>query len=555
MVISTSGDFAVPGASGGDEDLVLFDDNAGTFEIYFDGSDVAMSDNSEDVQAVSLDNLTGGFFFSTLGQLNTPDQAGDDSDVFTFEFDTSTGAPTVGTIGLLLTGDSIGFGAENIDGLTVFSSEFAPSFNVGPTAIPDIATTDEGTSLTVAVLDNDTDPDVGDDPSNFSLDSLDAVTVSGLSIDPTLPSGVISIVANEIRFTPGSTFQELDPGDSAIVTVFYSMSDDEGETSQSTLTLTVDGDDDRMSINATSAADVIEVQEGSTTLDVSINGVQTSYPIAEITDGVVVNGLGGNDIMTLLPGGNTLELRLNGGTGDDILNGNDNANDLLGGSGNDIVDGFGGNDIIKGGGGNDTIDAGPGDDFVLGNFGRDLIKGGSGNDTIDGGLGFDTLRGGSGNDILIGNQGNDRLFGQSGNDTLNGNAGSDILVGGDGDDTLNGDFDSDLLIGSLGVDALRGGLGTDILIAGATSIDNDSASLDNIIGEWRSPSGYNVRVNNLRDGSGTTGGGVNGTLFLPDVVQLPDNDVDELFGEGSRDYFWGLTTEVGDLASNEIVDP
>lgn len=309
-----------------------------------------------------------------------------------------------------------------------------------------------------------------------------------------------------------------------------------------------------LQFRGTNDDDVIEILETPQIVEIWLNGQLSTYLPSTLLS-LEVLGLGGNDTMTLLSGENTIPTVISGGHGDDTITGNEHANELLGKSGDDIINGLGGNDYIVGGIDDDTIDAGPGDDNVFGNAGRDSIKGGSGSDTIDGGIGYDTIRGGSGNDILIGNKGNDRLFGQAGNDILNGNAGNDILVGGSGVDTINGDFDADLLIGSSGVDILRGGLGADILIGGSTSIDNISGSLDLIMAEWKSTNGYNARVNNLRDGTGTVGGGANGTLYLPDVVLLPDADVDDVQGQGSRDYFWGDATEVGDLLGNEIVDP
>ena len=90
-------------------------------------------------------------------------------------------------------------------------------------------------------MSNDADIDNLDNSSNFSLDSIDSVTVNGLTIDPTLPDSVVSIASNQVRFNPGNAFDELDSGDQAVVTIGYTMSDVGGLSSSSQLVLTIVG--------------------------------------------------------------------------------------------------------------------------------------------------------------------------------------------------------------------------------------------------------------------------------------------------------------------------
>lgn len=92
-----------------------------------------------------------------------------------------------------------------------------------------------------------------------------------------------------------------------------------------------------------------------------------------------------------------------------------------------------------------------------GGNGNDVLNGTDGNDRLDGGNGSDTLNGGGGNDTLNGGNGNDTLNGGDGNDTLNGGNGNDVLRGGAGNDTLNGGNGNDLFI-------LAAGDGTDTII-------------------------------------------------------------------------------------------
>ena len=115
--------------------------------------------------------------------------------------------------------------------------------NDAPVAVADTDTTEENTAVSVDVLANDTDVDSNDNPSNFSVDSFNVVSVSGIAA-AALTSGSVSIVNNEIVFDPGTDFDELNVGDSATVVIDYTMSDDSGAQSSSTLTVTVTGTND-----------------------------------------------------------------------------------------------------------------------------------------------------------------------------------------------------------------------------------------------------------------------------------------------------------------------
>jgi Ca2+-binding RTX toxin-like protein len=57
-----------------------------------------------------------------------------------------------------------------------------------------------------------------------------------------------------------------------------------------------------------------------------------------------------------------------------------------------------------------------------------LLDGGAGNDTLNGGRRQDVLLGGAGDDVLAGNKGNDLMVGGAGADSLDGGAGTDLLV-------------------------------------------------------------------------------------------------------------------------------
>ncbi|NER51189.1 MAG: hypothetical protein F6J92_31865, partial [Symploca sp. SIO1A3] len=144
-----------------------------------------------------------------------------------------------------------------------------------------------------------------------------------------------------------------------------------------------------------------------------------------------------------------------GGSGNDVIRGNNADNELYGSNGNDYI--FG--DL-----GGDTISGGDGDDSLYGGGGNDSILGGAGDDTLNGWYGDDTLRGESGNDTLNGSYGDDYLSGGSGNDSLLGGEGSDTLYGGNNNDYLFGDIGNDTLDGGYGSDSLYGGGGDDSVL-------------------------------------------------------------------------------------------
>ena len=120
LVISTTGSFSVPGASGAGEDLLRFTptslgtNTAGTWSIYFDGIDVGLSGSSENVDAVAVD-ASGKLYLSTSGAFSVPGVSGANEDVFVFT-PTSLGANTAGTFSstLFFDGSVYGLAANDV---------------------------------------------------------------------------------------------------------------------------------------------------------------------------------------------------------------------------------------------------------------------------------------------------------------------------------------------------------------------------------------------------------------------------------------------------------
>jgi hypothetical protein len=120
LVISTLGSVTANGASGADTDLLLFNATslgsvtAGSFSVYFDGSDVGLTDNgSEDVDAVAI-RSSGVILLSTLGAFSVPGVTGDDEDVIGFT-PTQLGSTTSGTYLMYLDLSTLGIAtSENV---------------------------------------------------------------------------------------------------------------------------------------------------------------------------------------------------------------------------------------------------------------------------------------------------------------------------------------------------------------------------------------------------------------------------------------------------------
>jgi len=108
-----------------------------------------------------------------------------------------------------------------------------------------------------------------------------------------------------------------------------------------------DGAADTVTVKGTNGADVILVTMDGTTLTVSGLAEQVVIHNFEAPlDHLVIEGLGGDDVVdatTLLA---PIGITANGGEGDDIL---------LGGAGNDVLDGGPGDDVLIGGAGNDVL--------------------------------------------------------------------------------------------------------------------------------------------------------------------------------------------------------
>ncbi|HEY5722156.1 MAG TPA: Ig-like domain-containing protein [Allosphingosinicella sp.] len=286
--------------------------------------------------------------------------------------------------------------------------------NDGPVANPDTDSTHEDVAVTVDVLANDTDAD-----DNAVLTVVAATVTPG--------EGSVSIVGNQVRYDPSPDLDYLADGETLDVVINYTIEDEHGVQSSSTVTITVQGETDG-----------------------SITGTDDGETITGTPEDDRINALGGDDTVFAL-------------------------------AGNDFVRGGGGADTLYGEGGNDTIEGGNDDDSAFGGDGFDLLDGEAGNDSLQGGNDGDVLSGGEGADDLMGQAGDDVARGDGGDDQVSGGDGNDDVNGDAGDDTVTGGLGDDLVKGGDGNDSMAGGDGNDELtdLAGTNSFDGGAGN-DNI---------------------------------------------------------------------------
>jgi len=159
--------------------------------------------------------------------------------------------------------------------------------NDGPIAHADTATGDENQVLTIDVLANDTDADHG-------------ASLSVVAASAPVGQGSATVVDNKVVFNPGSDFDHLKAGATATVTLSYTIADEHGAQSSSTVTITVTGTNDGPVAHADTAAGgenealTIDVLANDTDADddhvlsVTAASVPTGQGSATIVDNKVV---------------------------------------------------------------------------------------------------------------------------------------------------------------------------------------------------------------------------------------------------------------------------
>jgi Ca2+-binding RTX toxin-like protein len=131
-------------------------------------------------------------------------------------------------------------------------------------------------------------------------------------------------------------------------------------------------------MTAAAKSTVAGVNPGLNTLDYADRSVTVTVDLSTLATATTIGATGEKDAVTA---GSIAYLR--GGSGDDTLTGDINANIIWGGGGADTISGGDGNDALYGEAGNDIIHGGNSDDFVTGGAGTNQLFGDAGNDFVD----------------------------------------------------------------------------------------------------------------------------------------------------------------------------
>lgn len=118
LVISTFDEVTAGALTASDEDLITFDSGTSTWGMYFDGSDVNLQANSEDINGLSIDATTGDIYLTTLGPFDVPGATGSGEDIFVC-VPSSLGNATSCTYGLYFDGALHGLSGLTLDGIAV----------------------------------------------------------------------------------------------------------------------------------------------------------------------------------------------------------------------------------------------------------------------------------------------------------------------------------------------------------------------------------------------------------------------------------------------------
>jgi hypothetical protein len=151
ILISFDGSLTISGVGAvADSDIVRFDatrlglnNTAGTFTMYFDGSDVGLDTSAEDIDAIEL-LADGRLLISTEGNFSVAGVSALDEDVVAFT-PTSLGPNTSGAWAMYFDGSVVGLtsSGEDVDGLSIATNGDLYLSTRENFAVPGISGTDE----------------------------------------------------------------------------------------------------------------------------------------------------------------------------------------------------------------------------------------------------------------------------------------------------------------------------------------------------------------------------------------------------------------------------
>jgi Ca2+-binding RTX toxin-like protein len=234
---------------------------------------------------------------------------------------------------------------------------------------------------------------------------------------------------------------------------------------------TAAGNIDKLQLGAGVTPDIVQLNRTTYDLIVSINAndkvtlqnyfYSSAYRVETIAfaDGStwdvqttlnkLISGTAGNDNLSAVVGYTN---RIDGGAGNDTINGADKDDYLSGSDGSDYLNGNIGNDVLQGGAGTDTLSDSSGNNLFDGGSEADSITGGAGNEFFAGGKGNDTITTGAGADLIAFNRGD-------GMDAVNASSGKDNTLSLGGGityaDLLFTKSGNDLILSTAATDQIR----------------------------------------------------------------------------------------------------
>lgn len=224
------------------------------------------------------------------------------------------------------------------------------------------------------------------------------------------------------------------------------------------------------------------------------------------------------------------------GSGDQVLQADDQNTPLVGGNGNDTLTGSWASSTLSGGNGNDrlvatggpqnVLDGGEGDDEITGGWGNDRLSGGEGNNTIRANGASSVITAGAGNDTITSVWGDDQIDAGSGNNFIDAGGGKNTVTAGAGDDTITSSWGDDTINAGDGANTVDAGGGTnhittgsgaDVVRAQGTNTIATGAGNDQITTTWGADTidaGAGNDIINAGGGGNTLRGGLGDDQFI-----------------------------------------
>ena len=221
LIVSTRGSYNVGSLSGGDEDLLRFDN--GTWSLYMDGRAVGLNKSGDDVNGLNV-SPTGEIAISLRASYTLGNASGTRADIASCAPQTPIPVTSCGWV-TYWNGADWGFDTETLNGFTLVSPDTSPQ---PPNAADDSAETPQDTAVAIDVAANDSDPNGDLDPT-----TANSTCTGGSNGCAGATNGTLTDNGNgTITYTPN-------PGFSGVDSFVYEICDSLGNCATATVTVTV----------------------------------------------------------------------------------------------------------------------------------------------------------------------------------------------------------------------------------------------------------------------------------------------------------------------------